>query len=114
MFSPSQNGGAPAPTVRTSRRRPRPSGDSIAPPKAKRQRSALTESTFVSPDAAPEMEELKNTEVAALAKHENIKDAPTSSKEIAVRGGKKTRSADRGSKGDGSVVLVCERCGRFR
>lgn len=107
MFSPSQNGAAPAPTVRTSRRRPRPSGDSILPPKAKRQRSALTETTFVSPDAAPEMEETNNQKVAALVKHENLKDAPAPSKEIAVRGGKKTRSTDRGNKGDGSVVLVC-------
>ncbi|KUJ15657.1 uncharacterized protein LY89DRAFT_618155 [Mollisia scopiformis] len=106
MFSPSQNGSAPAPTVRTSRRRPRPSGDSIAPPKAKRQRSTLTESTFVAPDAAPEMEEVTNQKVAALTKHENMKDAPAPSKEIAVRGGKKTRSTDRGSKGDGSVVLT--------
>lgn len=107
MFSPSQNGTVPAPTVRTSRRRPRPSGDSIAPPKAKRQRSALTDSTFVSPDAAPEMEEAK-AKIATLSRHENMKDAPAS-KEIALRGGKKPRSMERGSKGDGSVVLVsCE------
>ncbi|KAE8445276.1 hypothetical protein EG329_013514 [Mollisiaceae sp. DMI_Dod_QoI] len=106
MFSPSQNGSAPAPTARTSRRRPRPSGDSIAPPKAKRQRSALTDSTFVAPDAAPEMEEVKNQRVAALVKHDNIKDASAPFREIAVRGGKKPRSADRGNKGDGSVVLT--------
>lgn len=105
MFSPSQNGSAPAPTVRTSRRRPRPSGDSIPPPKAKRQRSALTDRTFDPLDAAPEMGEAKNSKVAMM-KHEDIQDAPAPSREIAVRGGKKPRSADRGNKGDGSVVLT--------
>lgn len=104
MFSPSQNGTAPAATTRTSRRRPRPSGDSIAQPKAKRQRSALTDSTFISPDAAPQMEEVSN-KIATLSRHENMKDS-SASKEIAVRGGKKSRSTERGSKGDGSVVLV--------
>jgi nuclear pore complex protein Nup133 len=105
MFSPSVNT-PPAASIRSSRRRQRPLSNegSIAQPKAKRQRSALNSETFVSPDIAPEMEEVKNQKTATPALQQS-RGVPGQQREIAVRG-KKPRSGDRGSKGDGSVVLV--------
>ena len=103
MFSPSVNN-PPAASVRSSRRRQRPLSNegSIAQPKAKRQRSTLNEQTFVPPDGAPEMEEVKSQKT--LVRRES-KGVLGQQREIAVRG-KKPRSGDRGNKGDGSVVLV--------
>jgi nuclear pore complex protein Nup133 len=107
MFSPSQNGTAPPASVRTSRRRQRPLSNegSIIEPKRKRQRSALNEQTFLPPDGAPEMEEAKNHRTAALVRNESVREVPGPHREMVVRG-KKSRSADRSNKGDGSVTLV--------
>lgn len=51
------------------------------------------------------MEETRNHRLAAVVKQESAREAQGPSREIAVRA-KKSRSGDRGSKGDGSVVLV--------
>jgi nuclear pore complex protein Nup133 len=105
MFSPVNN--APqSTTARSSRRRPRPaSSDSISQPKAKRQRSALSEQTFLSPDVAPEMEEA-NKSTVAVVRRESTKLVHTPRRDLTVRG-KKPKSAERAtSKGDGSVILV--------
>ena len=108
MFSPATNV-VPQPTsTRSSRRRQRPlSSESISQPKAKRQRSALSEQTFVAPDGSPEMQEVKTSKVnGAIARREHTRATQTPSRELAVRG-KKPKLAERGSKGDGSVMLVC-------
>ncbi len=97
MFSPTQSN--PASTVRRTRRRPLSNGNSAAQPKAKRQR--LTDETFVPPDA-PEMEEAKSHRASA---NRNEIFAPAPQQEIAVRP-KKSRTGDRGNKGDGSIILV--------
>jgi len=109
MFSPSGNN-PPTASVRSSRRRQRPLSNegSIAQPKAKRQRSALSEQTFIPPDGAPEMEELKSQKAATPVRNEGLREVLGPQREIAVRG-KKPRSGDRGNKGDGSVVLVSSR-----
>lgn len=107
MFSPSLNQ-APSASVRSSRRRQRPLSNegSILQPKAKRQRSTLSEQTFVPPDGAPAMEEAKSQKIATVAlKREPSRELAGSRREIAVRG-KKPKSGDRGNKGDGSVILV--------
>ena len=102
MFSPSINS-APTGSVRSSRRRQRPlSNDGGIPqPKAKRQRSTLSQETFTPPDGAPEMVEAKS-HVATLSRRES---SIPERREIAVRS-KKPKSGDRGAKGDGSVILV--------
>jgi hypothetical protein len=104
MFSPSMNG-PPSASERSSRRRQRPLSNegSILQPKAKRQRSTLNEQTFVAPDTAPEMEEIKGSKIAALSRRDSSREIQASRREIAVRGKK---LGDRSSKGDGSVVLV--------
>lgn len=108
MFSQApQNVPAPG-TVRSSRRRQRPSNEgSISQPKAKRQRSALSEKTFVPPDAdaSQEMEEVKNHRTPTQTRQDRPKEIAGPPREIAVRG-RKLRSGDGGNKGDGSVVLV--------
>jgi nuclear pore complex protein Nup133 len=103
MFSPSINS-APTGSVRSSRRRQRPlSNDgSIPQPKAKRQRSTLSQDTFTPLDGAPEMVEAKS-HIATLPRRES---SMPERREIVVRG-KKPKSGDRGAKGDGSVILVC-------
>lgn len=107
MFSQSpaanQAASSGAGSVRSSRRRQRPLSNegSIVQPKAKRQRSALNEQTFLPPDGAPEMEEVKK--IASLPKRQP--SLPNPRREIAVRN-KKTRSGDRVEKGDGSTILV--------
>lgn len=108
MFSAS-SANTPAGTVRTSRRRARPASNEGSIPKAKRQRSTMTEQTFVPPDGPVEMEETKpNKLLPALARREsppaNILP-PKDTKDIAVRG-KKQRSGERLAKEDGSVNLV--------
>lgn len=105
MFSPSVNQtAAPSGSVRSSRRRQRPLSNegSIVQPKAKRQRSALNEQTFLPPDGTPEMEETKSQKIA---KGEVSRELTGPRREIAVRG-RKPKSGDRGSKGDGTVILV--------
>jgi nuclear pore complex protein Nup133 len=106
MFSPSA-AQAPSGSLRSSRRRQRPLSNegSIAQPKAKRQRSALSEHTFVSPDGAPEMEEVKSQKISTLPRRDSLRDAAGPKREIAVRG-KKAKSGDRSNKADGAVVLV--------
>jgi len=108
MFSPPANAVPQAPSTRSSRRRQRPlsSESSVSQPKAKRQRSALSEQTFVAPDAPPEMQEIKSGRAGStISRRENTRSAQTPRRELAVRG-KKPKLAERGSKSDGSVVLV--------
>jgi nuclear pore complex protein Nup133 len=115
MFSPPANAVSQAASTRSSRRRQRPlsSEGSVSQPKAKRQRSALSEQTFVAPDAPPEMQEIKATRVGGtISRRENTRSAQTPRRELAVRG-KKPKLADRGSKNDGSVVLVRYLRGRY-
>ena len=108
MFSAVVSEGGPA-TATRSRRRQRPlSSESLAQqPKAKRQRVPLTEQTFVNPDAAPEMFEVKANKVATLDVRqdgiENFSVVPK--KDLQVRA-KKPKAADRPAKGDGSTLLV--------
>ncbi|RDW91353.1 hypothetical protein BP5796_02518 [Coleophoma crateriformis] len=110
MFSPQLNGNAAANSTRSSRRRQRPHSNegSIAQPKAKRQRSALSDHTFIAPngEVAPEMEETKG-KIASVVRQESAKDnavhAPK--REIVVRG-KKAKTGERTNRGDGSVVLT--------
>jgi nuclear pore complex protein Nup133 len=107
MFSTSGTNGTPAGTLRTSRRRQRPASNEGSIPKAKRHRSALNDQTFAPPRDGPvEMQEAKSQKVASLAaRRESPKPTPVFQKEIAVRG-KKQRTGERSSKGDGSLVLV--------
>lgn len=108
MFSAS-SANTPAGTVRTSRRRARPASNEGSIPKAKRQRSTMTEQTFVPPDGPVEMEETKSNKLLpALARRESPPATiipPKETKDIAVRG-KKQRSGERLAKEDGSVNLV--------
>ena len=106
MFSPQLNGSVAS--VRSSRRRPRPlsSEGSAAQPKAKRQRSALGEHTFVAPNGPPDMEEIKAIKVAMIARQESTKEVQHAPRQDIVVRGKKPKQGDRASKGDGSVVLV--------
>lgn len=111
MFNPSAAEGGPATATRSRRRQRHKSTDSLAQqPKAKRQRLPLTEQTFVSPDAQPEMVEA--TKVDKIATLDPKQDIPvenfhaTSKKELNLRA-KKTKHGDRAAnKGDGSLVLV--------
>lgn len=57
------------------------------------------------PTAHPEMAETKASKPVALVKQEGSRHISGQHKAIAVRG-KKARSGDRNSKGDGSTVLV--------
>jgi nuclear pore complex protein Nup133 len=56
-------------------------------------------------DGAPEMEETKSSRIAMLPRQDVSRVVSGPQKEIVVRG-RKSRSGDRGNKGDGSVVLV--------
>ncbi len=108
MFSPPPNAVAQTASTRGSRRRQRPlsSESSVSQPKAKRQRSALSEQTFLAPDIPPEMQEVKASRAGStISRRENIRSAQTPRRDLAVRG-KKPKLLDRGSKSDGSVVLV--------
>ncbi len=108
MFSAAIYEGGPA-TATRSRRRQRPvsSDNSIQQPKAKRQRIPLSEQTFINPDAAPEMFEVKPDRVARLQR-DGVENGsvPAPKRELSVRS-KKAKAGERLSKGDGSVVLVC-------
>jgi nuclear pore complex protein Nup133 len=53
----------------------------------------------------PEMEETKNYRAAVLVRNESVREVPGPHREMVVRG-KKSRSADRSNKGDGSVTLA--------
>lgn len=76
-------------------------------PKAKRQRSALTEQTFMAPDAAPEMDEGRSSKSnRIIAKRESTKLGQTPRRELAMRV-KKLKTGERATKGDGSIILVC-------
>lgn len=109
MFSAKLSDGPPSSATR-SRRRQRPlSADKDLPqPKAKRQRLPLTEQTFINPDARPEMIEVSATKTATV--DHIMPDGPENAvigplKDLSVRP-KKLKLADRGAKGDGSIVLV--------
>ncbi|KAL2016374.1 hypothetical protein VTK56DRAFT_3796 [Thermocarpiscus australiensis] len=114
MFSPAIHEGGPAKGTRSSRRRQRPpnSDGSDQQPKAKRQRVPLAEndtSTFVNPDAPPEMYEVKSDKVDLLGtKRDGVQNAQNISaprKELSVRS-KKPKPGERNSKGDGSILLT--------
>ncbi|KAG9234385.1 Non-repetitive/WGA-negative nucleoporin C-terminal-domain-containing protein [Amylocarpus encephaloides] len=104
MFSASGTN-TPGATVRTSRRRQRAANEDGSIPKAKRQRSALNDQTFLPPDGAAEIEETKHHKTPTLTRRESPRAVPVLQKEIAVRG-KKQRSGERSTKGDGSAVLT--------
>lgn len=125
MFSPSANDGGPA-TATRSRRRQRPlSSESVAQPKAKRQRLPLTEQTFVNPEVQPtpaprhqqpssnqaqrnqESIEVKPEKISPQdSRKENDENFNTPRRDLNVRA-KKTKHGDRAAnKGDGSLVLV--------
>ncbi|PQE30489.1 hypothetical protein CJF32_00010252 [Rutstroemia sp. NJR-2017a WRK4] len=106
MFSPALNPG-PAPPVRNTRRRQRPTSNenTLAQPKTKRMRSSYDDTSFAAPESSPEMDEVKSNRVATLTRRESPKELAGSKREIAVRG-KKPKAGDRSSKGDGSVVLT--------
>ncbi|KAK0733265.1 Non-repetitive/WGA-negative nucleoporin C-terminal-domain-containing protein [Lasiosphaeria miniovina] len=110
MFSPALQEGGPAKGTRSNRRRQRPlsSDASVQQPKAKRQRVPLSETTFVNPDAPPEMFEVKSDKIDVLGiKRDGIENvaAIVPRKELSVRS-KKPKPSERTSKGDGSVVLT--------
>ncbi|KAJ9142229.1 hypothetical protein NKR19_g7308 [Coniochaeta hoffmannii] len=108
MFSAAVQEGGPAKGTRSSRRRQRPvSSDSLAQqPKAKRQRVPLSETTFVNPEAPPEMYEVKSDKLDIMPiKRDGLDNRPAPRKELSVRS-KKPKAGDRVSKGDGSVVLT--------
>jgi len=118
MFSPSVTEGGPATATRSRRRqRPLSSESLVQQPKAKRQRLPLTEQTFVRPDAAPEMYEVKSDKAAMRSVKQDgfiepaTEFAPSvpgplvARRELSMRS-KKPRHGERMSKGDGSVVLV--------
>ncbi|KFY63297.1 hypothetical protein V496_04035 [Pseudogymnoascus sp. VKM F-4515 (FW-2607)] len=109
MFSPATVNSTPAANTRNARRRPRPaSSENIAlQPKAKRQRSSLHDNTFVAPDAASEMQEVKAKKPSVgVARHESITEPQgTIRRDLTVRG-KKPKSVERSGKGDGSTVLT--------
>lgn len=113
MFSPAldgtiKNGGATPTNSTRGRRRQRPlSSDSSLPqPKAKRQRQALTEQTFVNPEVAPETYEVKPTRPSVVDLKQHGVENPTQiKKELSFRS-KKAKPGDRLNKSDGSVVLT--------
>ncbi|KAK3350168.1 Non-repetitive/WGA-negative nucleoporin C-terminal-domain-containing protein [Lasiosphaeria hispida] len=108
MFSPALQEGGPAKGTRSSRRRQRPlsSDATVQQPKAKRQRVPLSETTFVSPDAPPEMYEVKSDKVDLLSiKRDGIENIGAPRKELSVRS-KKPKPGERTNKGDGSIVLT--------
>ncbi|KAK0616247.1 Non-repetitive/WGA-negative nucleoporin C-terminal-domain-containing protein [Immersiella caudata] len=107
MFSPALHEG-PAKGTRSSRRRARPSSSdaSVQQPRAKRQRVPLSETTFVKPDAPPEMFEVKADKLDLLnMKRDGIEAISAPRKELSVRS-KKPKPGERASKGDGSVILT--------
>lgn len=107
MFSPSLNGPPTTAAAQRSRRRQRPLSNegSIVQPKAKRQRSTLSEQTFM-PTEEPEMEETRSQKIATIHGRDSSRELQGPRREIVVRG-KKPKGSDRSSKGDGSVILVC-------
>lgn len=112
MFSPDVSVHPNVASLRNPRRRQRTSSDdSIKPPKAKRQRSALRQDTFEPPyDANVNgLAGPANGDVS-LNGHAPEEVPPAnggvSSKDLALRGPKKQER--RGERGDGTVVLVCK------
>jgi nuclear pore complex protein Nup133 len=66
----------------------------------------LAETTFVNPDAQPDLYEVKPDKIdLATAKSDGIENAGAPRKELSVRS-KKPKPGERTSKGDGSIVLV--------
>lgn len=108
MFSTATFQDGPSKGTRSSRRRQRPtSSDSLVQqPRSKRQRLPLNESTFVNPDVAPEMFEVKADKIDLLGvKRDGIENFGASRKELSLRS-KKPKAGERISKGDGSIILV--------
>ena len=67
----------------------------------------LAETTFVNPDAPPEMFEVKSDKIDVLTiKRDGIEAVSAPRKELSVRS-KKPKPGERASKGDGSIILVC-------
>ncbi|KAG9241176.1 Non-repetitive/WGA-negative nucleoporin C-terminal-domain-containing protein [Calycina marina] len=94
---------AVAGSVRSSRRRQRPLSNegSVQLPKAKRQRSALSDVTFLPPNDALEMEEVKKA--SAPKRQTSSQQQPV--REIVVRS-RSTRLGDRVEKDDGITILT--------
>jgi nuclear pore complex protein Nup133 len=106
MFSPSITEGVQT-RSRRRRQRPKSTDDLAPPPKAKRQRLPLTEQTFVNPEVAPEMFEVKSDRIPRIDfKRDEIENLAVPKKEPSARA-KKVKAAERAGKGDGSVILVC-------
>lgn len=105
MFANSMNS---TPGTAPSRRRPRPRSteNSVTQPKAKRQRSALNEHTFVAPKDAQEMEQVRPEAAVATLQNQTPADISTQMQELAVRPKKRRVANDRIAKGDGSTTLV--------
>ncbi|KAH9885213.1 Nup133 N terminal like-domain-containing protein [Xylariomycetidae sp. FL2044] len=112
MFSPSlSNGHAAASSALSTgtrgRRRQRPlsSDNSIQQPKAKRQRPTLSDDTFLNPLQPSENYEVKSARSSlGDPQQDGIQPSSTPKQELSVRS-KKSRTADRHSKGDGSTLL---------
>lgn len=65
----------------------------------------MSDQTFLPPNGTLEMEETKSQKIATVSKRELSREPSGQRREIAVRG-RKSKSGDRASKGDGSVTLV--------
>lgn len=105
MFSQHNQSAA---TNRTSRRRPRPSsGDNLPQPKAKRQRSTLSEdsSSALYGKSAVRADQVPTTKTTAVAQRESLKSTSVYKRELSVRS-KKPKTIDRSTNGDGSTILV--------
>jgi hypothetical protein len=108
MFSP-VNAVPQSASTRSSRRRQRPlsSESSVSQPKAKRQRSVLSEQTFLAPDTPPEMQEIKVAKAGGtISRREHTRNPQIPRRELAVRG----KKAKLSEPSDGSVVLVRYSC----
>ncbi|KAL8357504.1 hypothetical protein RB598_002352 [Gaeumannomyces tritici] len=108
MFSPAVVDSGHGAAMKSRRRqRPLSSENLMLQPKAKRQRLPLSEQTFQTPDAPPEMYEVKAEKLAKLpVKHERPREiTPAPKQDLSVRS-KKPKPGERVSKGDGSVVLT--------
>lgn len=106
MFSPAL-GDAPAASLRSTRRRRRErSAESQAPP-SKRHRGTLNDKTFVAPDALANVDKIKASRQSTLLQATPMEttENETASRDMVMRS-KKSKLGDRGSKGDGSLLLV--------
>lgn len=105
MFS-TESAHATSLSLRNPRRRQRTSSDeSVKPPKAKRQRSGLRHDTFDAPDGVQVDHRVNQATDELLPGHGESSgvNGGTTTKELALRGGRKDQSGDRA---DGTLILV--------